>query len=281
MALQDILSERQGFGRNATGGATQCIVSSASELKNAMASTESFWITFSGPVTITDKLPVTSNKTIDARGQDVVVTKNGLSLNGSKNVIFIGVNFDGGYDDWQTDGEGADGLQGRDCSDIWVHKCRFSQWKDGSFDLKQNVQNISVTYCKIQKNLQSLLWCADGGTVAYCYAYRLSKRFPKSVGGKLHSYNNVVERWGATEIECATENGILLSEWSVWINGNTTKVGLVSGGGKIYSANHKSGGVTFIKNSISEDWKSKARATAKITKDHAQVKSMVMTGAGI
>jgi pectate lyase len=288
MSYLDILNERQGWGNQATGGKDGAVraVSTPAEFATAAADPAPLWISFAAPMTITGPIKVGSNKTIDARAfpgkVKVLGDKGGMRMEGVKNIIVIGVDFDGGWKDYGRDTEGADGVQARNASDLWFDHCRFAQWPDGCIDLKEGMKNVSVTWCRFDKHYQALLWMVNGGTLAYCYATNLAKRFPKSVGGKLHAYNNVIASWKDLEIECARDNGQLLSENSVWLPGSLKKVGLAVAGGRIQSKGHLANGVTFLNTTgkVDATFISASRAKAKIVKADDKLRSMVVSGAG-
>jgi pectate lyase len=273
MTYLDILSERQGWGNQ-------------SELASALADPNPLWIRFGAPLTITGPLSLTSNKTIDGRdfpGKIKVTGDNGgLKGQDVNNIILIGLDFDGGWANYKTDSEGSDGLQLRNASNIWIHHCRFAQWRDGCIDAKEGTKNLSVTWSRFDKHLQALLWMANGATLAYCYATNLGRRFPKAVGGKIHAYNNVIASWTDVEIECARDGGQLLSEYSYFIPSKLYKVGLVVAGGSISSKNHSAKNVKFLNTgSVSSSFASDSRARAKITKTlNSTLRSKIQNAAG-
>lgn len=280
--ITDILSQRQGWGDQTTGGAGGDIrmVKTQEELKNALIDTVPLWIVPQNDIVVQGQLRVASSKTLDARGTHVTVRgdNGGFTYVGS-NIIMLNVNFDGGWADYTHDTEGADGVQARGSENLWFHHCRFAQWKDGCIDLKEGCKNVSVTWCRFEKHYQAFLWMVTGGTLAYCYGSALARRFPKSVGGRVHAYNNVIEGWLDPEIECAKDGGQLLSEYSSWTPGKIKTVGKAQGGA-ISSTNHFAKGVTFTNvGKIDKTFAADSRFKAKITKSET-FKSAVKSGAG-
>jgi pectate lyase len=287
MSYLDILSERQGWGNQATGGKDGVVVfvASSAEFTTALGSSQPLWIRFKAPMTLTGPYKCGANKTIDGRDFPGLIRmtgeKGGMRIEGVGNVIVIGVNFDGGWAKYTEDTEGADGVQVRNASDLWFHHCRFAQWADGCLDAKEGSKNLSVTWSRFDKHNQALLWMANPATLAYCYATNIGKRFPKSVGGRMHAYNNVIAKWRDVEIECARDNGQLLSENSVWLPGTQKKVGLVVAGGVINSKGHLASGVTFLnKGTVNATFASQSRSKAKVVKADANLRAAVEKGAG-
>jgi pectate lyase len=89
----DILSERQGWGKNATGGAdgsifhvTSLADSGPRTLRDALNRDEPLWIVFdvSGEIVLSSPLVPKSNKTIDGRGQAINIRGKDHNVTGFK-----------------------------------------------------------------------------------------------------------------------------------------------------------------------------------------------------
>jgi pectate lyase len=276
----DVLSERQGWGKDVTGGKDGAIYtvtttadSGPGSLREAWESDIPAWIQFGVPGSFKGTFQPKGNKTLDARlfpGQVRIFggNKTGAKLDGANNTIILGVNFDDQWADYTRDTEGADGITARNVSGLWLHHCRLAQWSDGAIDCKENVKNVTVSWCKIEKDFQAFLWMAIGATLCYSYSSKVARRMPKSVGGRVHSYNNVIEAWKDIEIQCARDNGLLLSEYNLWVPSGFNKVGSVVNGGKIQNVGHKTyGSVVFSANQlVSSTFASESRARAKMIK---------------
>jgi pectate lyase len=298
MSYLDILNEREGWGKDATGGAAgQLItVTDGAALAAALTSPTPLWITFPqgavADIVMPNVVKWGSNKTLDCRGADINIRtanhdKRLFDWIGNSNVIMINARLEDGYANWKVDSEGSDGVHIENCSNFWIHHCTFSQWRDGSIDMKRGVKNGSVTWSRFSKGAQCLLWMGIGVTLAHCRATQIMKRFPKSVGGKVHAYNNLIESWNAAEIECARDNGQLLSEYSVFSPSGFNKVGHIVAGGKIASKNHRQVKSCSFLNSgaIDSTFASASRANAKMIKPRSDsewkaMQNDLMTKAG-
>ncbi len=147
-----------GFGASVTGGKGGSVVAvkSASELRNALKSSGSKIIVITQDITIDTYISVTvSNKTLLALpGKKLVSTSQDKSaagilyLKGSnfimRNITLVGP---GAYDCDATCGDllTLDGMYG-----VWVDHCDFQDGCDGNFDIKNNTDNMTVSYCRFR-----------------------------------------------------------------------------------------------------------------------------------
>jgi len=211
----DILSERQGWGKNATGGAdgsifhvTSLADSGPGTLRDGLNRDEPLWIVFdvSGEIVLSSPLVPKSNKTIDGRGQAINVRSKdhnvtGFKIHGVNNLILLSFTMDDKYPDWMMDSEAADGINIVDSADVWIHHMHFARWRDGAIDMRGGAKNISVTWSRFEKIFQALNWTGSRLSFGYNYCSNVSRRCIQMIKSKAHSYNNLIERWGKATIQ--------------------------------------------------------------------------------
>lgn len=151
------------------------------------------------------------------------------------NIIIFNLNFDGGVQNWDKDGEGSDGITIHNSNRIWIHKCSFSRWVDGAIDARTDgvsplPSDITITSNKFEKIYQALNLTADKVTFAWNHCSQIRKRCIKIIGGKGHSYNNVIEGWNAPEIQNAKDGGQILSQANIFSPLGTKKINKIEGG---------------------------------------------------
>ena len=136
-----------------TGGANR-VVTTASELENALKSADALIIYIKGVIEVHSMLKVQAkNKTILGLPGSTLTnpnrTKDGSGIlyfrEGSDNLILRNVTFKsaGAYDVDGNDNLCIDGT-----TNIWVDHCDFQDGVDGNFDAKNASDNIAVTWCK-------------------------------------------------------------------------------------------------------------------------------------
>ncbi len=160
MSAQDYyMTAPIGYGKAATGGgnATPTLVTTFTELSNALTASGPGVILIKGSIQIDYLSVLATNKTIlglpgsKLYTNDQTSGKSGILYfkPGTKNVIIRNVTFVG---------PGAYDSDGRDCltfdgvTDCWVDHCDFQDGMDGNFDNKGNTDNITVSWCKFSYN---------------------------------------------------------------------------------------------------------------------------------
>ena len=190
----DVLSEKQGFGKAATGGAAGpvVIVNDYASLKAALTSPAPAWVTFpagmTGDIVFPETLLWSSHKTLDGRGAKVNLRtanhdKKLMSWNGIENVILLGVKMDDQYPNWSQDSEGSDLLNITNSKDFWVYLVSFKQARDGSIDMRGGAVNGTVSKCRVEKNYQAFNWTGDRLTCHSCYFTQVAARAIQIIGG--------------------------------------------------------------------------------------------------
>ena len=142
-------------GTNVTGGgnATPTLVSSASDFKNALKSSNKV-IIITQNITIDDQISTDKgNLTIMALPGKRLISnsqtqdKSGILYLKGSNIILRNITFEGpgAYD---CDGKDLLTLDG--AKNVWVDHCDFQDGMDGNFDIKGKSDNISVTWCRFR-----------------------------------------------------------------------------------------------------------------------------------
>lgn len=163
MGQNYFMATPQGFGASATGGgnATPVVVTTFTELRNALLSTSASTavIVVSGTIDCSYMSIVLNNKTIlglpGARlrnnqitvGNSITSAANSGILNikvGSNNVIIRNLIFEG---PGAYDVDGRDNLT-NEGTNVWVDHCEFQDGMDGNFDNKGQADNVTISWCK-------------------------------------------------------------------------------------------------------------------------------------
>ena len=157
-AVNYCASASWGYCGNVTGGgkATPTLVTSESELKNALKNSNSVII-------ITQDITVTAQLSIDGKSNITLMALPGKKLmnptrtatgsgilsikNGSTNIILRNLTFIG---PGAFDCDGKDNLTITDSQNIWVDHCDFQDGIDGNFDINHLSDNITVTWCRFR-----------------------------------------------------------------------------------------------------------------------------------
>ena len=146
-----------GYGAKATGGgnATPTLVSSASELKNALKGSNKV-IIITKNITVTSMINGQDLKNITLLAlPGVTLTSNEtnadksgiLFIKRSSNIIIRNITFigPGAYDV-----DGNDLLCFEDVTNAWVDHCDFQDGLDGNFDNKGGTDNVTVSWCRFR-----------------------------------------------------------------------------------------------------------------------------------
>jgi len=234
-----ILSEITGWATGTTGGKDGSVYtvttlndSGNGSLRDALENNNTRWIRFSvsGTINLQSSVQLQSNKTVDARGASIrIKTKDqsttAFRIEHQSNIVLINLEFDNEFADYENDHEGADAVNIVDSHDIWIHHCKFLQWKDGAIDLKEtqggsfvgNNYNVSVTWSHFRKIYQPMLWEGDKLSLGHnvCNNF-INARCLKIIGGKAHSFNNFIADWGIAAIQNAKYGGQLYSQRNIF-----------------------------------------------------------------
>lgn len=231
-----LLDRRVGFARNVTGGAggEVCWVENLNDdgdgsLRACAEAEGPRWIRFavSGTiVTDTPRIAVTSHKTIDGRGQNVVLTGSGLGLLEVENVIVHDIRISG------ASGPGRDGMSiARGSHDVWIDHVSFDDFTDGLLDITLGATDVTVSWCHFSNHDKVMLIGADVAdtgdadirvTLHHNFFEGTNQRHPRLRYGRVHAFNNLLERWGHYGM-ASSQNGQLLSENNVFVADGDTR----------------------------------------------------------
>lgn len=208
---QALLSERVGFGQNATGGAggqvwwvTNLNDSGSGSLREAATGNDARWILFavSGNIFPATRIDVGSNKTIDGRGASISIFYRGMSVR-SRNVIIENLNFKGGGSEIH---DGVEILDGG--GDVWIDHCSFNSWTDESIGITTPTASaytdVTVSWCKFFNSEYGILIGGYPGipngqnmrvTIHHNWFNGTNQRHPRMRKALVHAYNNYLYNW--------------------------------------------------------------------------------------
>jgi pectate lyase len=215
-AVASLLQQREGYGRQATGGLGGRFVDVTSSqdagpgtLRDALAHAKKSptWIRFASDMNIELKsqLRVPSNVTIDGRGKHVTLFDDGLAVFGSKNVILTHLTIDGRFGKFTQAVNVANGA-----SDVWVDHLDLSRFSDRLLNVKNGSTDVTVSWVKFHdhnkvmllNNITSanLFQNYDRDSIArvtlhHNYFLNTMQRNPRAQFGTFHLYNNLLENW--------------------------------------------------------------------------------------
>jgi pectate lyase len=230
-----LLSRREGFARNATGGhvaggKTKIVhVTTAADrgpgsLRRALTGDQPRWIIFDGDyeIDLATGIMVGSNKTIDGRGRNILIRAPddgddnnwGFRIYDESNIIVHNIRFDecGDYTK-QIDDDQNDCIDIIDSRDVWIDHVSLSQAADKLISITGGSRNVSVSWTHFFENVagafdQQVLQIGTGFfgeaverrttvTVHHNFFDDTGERHPVVSYGKAHAYNNYVYsfRW--------------------------------------------------------------------------------------
>jgi pectate lyase len=237
-----LYAERLGYGARTTGGDPDrlYVVDTLSggrgpgTLRDALVSTEHLWIVFDvdGEIVLEpEEVELTSHKTIDGRGRDVII--NGfLKMEEIEDVLVTDVHLrnDRHIEECGQAGDavvirGPGGPSPADypAHDFWFHHVDFSRGGDGLLDLRGGT-NITVSWSHFHEHSKGMLMWKDGDnlrsdgmqvTMHHNFIDQLTVRGPRFHYGKLHLLNQYVFHWYDHGAGCMDE-AQCLSEGSIW-----------------------------------------------------------------
>ena len=269
--LLNLLQEREGWGRDTTGGqgGTLFVVNSlnnagARTLRAALESPEPLWIIFAdgleGSIELSSSISVRSNKTLDGRGSAIQVHTShtvepfsALLLDQVSQVIISDINFDDGLEDWNQDRTGSHAVRIKNSNLIWVHRSRFSRWRSGAVSIAHDPnlgggipRNISVSWSKIDRIYQAFTWTGDLLSLGYSWCKQVKSHCVRISSGKVHTYGNIIDNWDQKSIQNARLDGELYSQGNMFVPGNMNTVNQYAENGKIKQVkSYKFGDVSF------------------------------------
>jgi pectate lyase len=210
----DLLNEVVGFGERTTGGEMGDIYyvintndDGPGSLRYGSEMDGPLWIVFNLPggegiIETDDRIDIKSDKTIDGRGQRVVIRGRGFEIGESdehiSNVIIENIIFENGLPN------GKDAITIRmGAENIWIDHCSFSNFDDGLIDVIQESTDITISWSKFSNHDKVIILGRHEEpdnqnvkvTLHHNYFTNTRQRNPKVSWGKVHAYNNYIERW--------------------------------------------------------------------------------------
>ena len=280
--LYSIVDDVPGFAAGTYGGKFGTIYevntlesSGPGSLKYALESEEAYWIVFqdglNGTILLDNLIDVRSFKTVDARGHQITLKavrapnadpndpgdgyyNTGLTLGRQgdrdrevRDVVFLNLTFDGSYDRFDIDGEGADAIHlQNNVHHVWIHQCTMHNWVDGAVDARIDEvdyngpypRNISITNSHFYNFNQGFLLEARDVTFARNFCDKVTARCVKSVNGTSHVVNNVIRDWNSRHIIYAKGDSEILVDHNILEPDERLDAGRTSDGGDFQSVHN-------------------------------------------
>jgi pectate lyase len=214
---QALLSGREGFGRNTTGGAGGPIVhvtsdadSGAGTLRAAVAGDRPAWVIFDRDMTIhlTEPIDVGSNKTIDGRQHRVELTGHGtwgLRIRDVSNVIVANMILHDFGDVTKTaQNDKPDAIDIIAVQNAWIDHCDLSMAGNKLILVDKGSTGVTVSWNHFHDQEQTFQIGDQANkvtdakqvvTVDHNYFDHTAYRNPVVSYGKAHVYNNYVVGW--------------------------------------------------------------------------------------
>jgi pectate lyase len=231
-----LLSQLVGFGRETTGGLGGCVYhvtslddSGPGTLRDAAGRPDPAWIVFdiSGDLLLASDVPVSSNKTIDGRGAQVVVHDYGLFISGpTSNVIVDNLAFTSSL---TSSDNNAITLSGG-ASNVWVDHCSFSGYGDGHLHFAGGPTDITISWCSFSNNPHVMLVGTNAMdtatadtrvTLHHNWWNQIGNYAPRLRFGRVHAFNNLFDRWVSNAV-VVTMSGQVYSEANAFLSASHT-----------------------------------------------------------
>ncbi|XP_047960308.1 putative pectate lyase 21 [Salvia hispanica] len=227
-SLRGLAGQAEGFGRFTVGGQNGDVYSVTTladdgpgSLRYGCRKKEALWIVFqvSGTIELRSYLSVSSYKSIDGRGQEIMLTGKGLRLKECEHVIICNLQIQGGV------GDDADAIQIKPNSKhIWIDRCSLSDFRDGLIDISRQSTDITISRCHFANHNKTVLIGADAShvgdrcirvTIHHCFFDGTRQRHPRVRFGKVHLYNNYTRNWAIYAV-CASVESQIYSECNIY-----------------------------------------------------------------
>jgi len=228
-----LTTRAQGFAKGVTGGAGGSVVvvtnladSGPGSLRDALSQSGRTWIRFdvSGEISLSEKIRVLDDTTIDGRGANITIRGYGLRAN-ARNVIVHNLKFTDIVDKQDAIDINHSSLR------VWIDHVTFTGWGGdeqlavwaGNPD-KPGPSEITVSWCRFTGNNRSLLIGADIGnfagrdisvTMHNNYFDGIEQRAPRLRYARVHSFNNYFRHWGGYA-SASSQDAKFLSENNVY-----------------------------------------------------------------
>ena len=196
--------DADGFGARTTGGAggTTVTVTDDVDLQTYAASTAPYIIAISGMIVTTGNVVVNSNKTIQGADTNSMLIGDLYVGNGVNNVIIQNLDISNPF--LVGDGDGVTIIY--NAKNIVVTHCTFTDCADGSLDITNQSDSVTVSWCRFRYVNQTahrnvcLIGSSDAKlddlgylhvTIHHCwFDQNCDERMPSVRFGRVHVYNN-------------------------------------------------------------------------------------------
>uniref|UniRef100_A0A0E0JQQ9 Pectate lyase n=1 Tax=Oryza punctata TaxID=4537 RepID=A0A0E0JQQ9_ORYPU len=235
-SLRAMAGQAEGFGRHAIGGlhgdvyhVTTLEDDGDGSLREGCRRREPLWIVFdvSGTIHLSTGLRVSSYKTIDGRGQRVVLSGKGLQLRECEHVIVCNLEVEG------CRGRDADAVAVKPGSrHVWIDRCGLRGCGDGLVDVTRGSTDVTVSRCRFSAHDKAVLIGGSAGhvedrairvTIHHCLFDGTRQRHPRVRFGRVHLYNNYTRGWGIYAV-CASVESQIVSQCNIYEAGEKKKV---------------------------------------------------------
>lgn len=213
-AVAELLAQREGYGRAATGGLGGRMVVVTSDADSGPGSLRDFverareplWVTFASDMVIDLKaqMGVAPNITIDGRGRSVTLHDWGLTLANTYNIIVTHVAIDGRLR------QDAQAVNVAAAHDIWLDHLTLARTKDRLVNVKSGSTDVTLSWIRFEDHNKVMLfnnlvsenlfefYDRDSRlrvTLHHSYFVDTMQRNPRAQIGTSHIYNNLLENW--------------------------------------------------------------------------------------
>jgi pectate lyase len=230
-----LLAQREGYGRNASGGLNGPVVVVTSTADSGPGSLRDIvqgahgplWVRFGRDMTIPlqSEIRVRPNLTIDGRGHMITLIDHGFAVGRVNNVILTHLTIDGRS---ETLGKGVIIAYGS--RDIWVDHLDLSRFNDRLIDVKEGATDVTLSWIKFHDDNKVMLLnnivdasdpiknlfkdydrdSASRVTLHHNYFVNTIQRNPRAAFGSYHIFNNVLENWDFYGMSFILEAKVLL-----------------------------------------------------------------------
>ncbi len=247
--VEGLLAQREGFGQQVRGGADGPLVhvttdadSGPGSLREAVTGDEPAWVVFDEDMEIQlgSPLRVGSNKTIDGRARDVVITapgQSGLELVGVSNVIVESLTLTEFGDVTQTkQNDLSDAIYLDGATDVWIDHNDLSRAGDKLIAVANGSGGVTVSWNHLHDQEQVIQIgnqttqeadAAQTATLHHNFFDRTGYRNPVVSYGRAHAYNNYYLDWRLYAVRSERVAQLLL-ENNVFDGGRNPRVSLVT-----------------------------------------------------
>jgi pectate lyase len=213
-AVAELLAQREGYGRAATGGLGGKFVVVTSNADSGRGTLRDFvehargplWVTFAADMAIDlhSQIGVRPNITIDGRGRAVTLHDWGLTLAGTYDVIVTHIAIDGRFR------QESQAVNIAPAHDVWLDHLTLSRSQDRLINVKAGSTDVTLSWIRFENHNRVMLfnnlvsenlfefYDRDSQlrvTLHHSYFVNTIQRNPRAQIGTSHIYNNLLEDW--------------------------------------------------------------------------------------